>query len=335
MDDLDDRPEDSRESNADGTSLGSGQDGTDEGAASGYGDGWEEDEFWANNSYDDDDWEDAEEWSDGDDEDGEYGYSPWGESPFGESRSRYGQRYSQPTREALEGNARRYVRSSDRELHPVVITGREIAESWWGKAWCENLERYADYRSRIGRGKAYVRAGTVIDLQISKGRIDALVQGSRKSPYRVGITIKPMSKRRSGQVSKRCGSRIENMEELLSGNFPEDLRDLFQGKDGLFPKPNEISFTCSCPDWARMCKHVAAALYGVGARLDGSPALFFELRGLDIGRFIDVSLEEKTDKLLKKAKRPSPRIIPEGEHPEKLFGFDEPFCGDSAGPEEK
>lgn len=335
MDDLDDRPENGKEHGADEPFPGSGQDATAKEESPEYGDGWEEDEFWANNSYDEDDWDDAEDWQGEDDEDGAYAYGRWRESALGEGRNRSDGGPAMPDGEPQEENAHSHVQNSAKEPHPVVITGRTIAESWWGRAWCENLERYADYRNRIGRGKAYVRAGAVIDLQISEGRINALVQGSRKAPYRVGITIKPMSKRRSGQVSKRCGSRIENMEELLSGNFPEDLRDLFQGKDGLFPKPNEISFTCSCPDWARMCKHVAATLYGVGARLDSSPALFFELRGLDIGKFIDVSLEEKTDRLLKKAKRPSRRIIPEGEHPEKLFGFDDLIGKDSDVSEDK
>lgn len=82
------------------------------------------------------------------------------------------------------------------------------------------------------------------------------------------------------------------------GDFPQDMQVLFKDKDGLFPKPKEISFTCSCPDWAIMCKHVAATLYGIGVRLDENPSLFFTLRGIDIEKFIDTTLENKVEKML-------------------------------------
>ena len=87
------------------------------------------------------------------------------------------------------------------------------------------------------------------------------------------------------------------------------MQELFQGKDGLFPTPKEISFSCSCPDWALMCKHVAAVLYGVGVRLDEQPLLFFELRGIDAGRFIDVTLANRVEQMLANADCKSPRII--------------------------
>src|SRR5260370_37407973 len=52
-------------------------------------------------------------------------------------------------------------------------------------------------------------------------------------------------------------------------------------KTGLFPSPREIKLSCSCPDWAEMCKHVAAVLYGIGTRLDQQPELLFRLHGVD------------------------------------------------------
>lgn len=160
-----------------------------------------------------------------------------------------------------------------------MIQGRQIVHSWWGKAWCENLERYADYESRLDRGKRYVRTGAVIDLKIKKGKILARVQGTRKTPYKTEIRISPLSEEKCQTIIKKCGQRLDTLEKLLSSDFPEEMKELFQSRNGLFPSPKEISFQCSCPDWALMCKHVAAVLYGVGVRLDENPLLFFELRG--------------------------------------------------------
>lgn len=221
-------------------------------------------------------------------------------------------RYEQPAAQELRRNA---AKSSAKEkkkgnvLEPVVIQGRNIVQNWWGKAWCNNLEQYADYESRLGRGKRYVRTGAVIDLKIQKGKILARVQGTRKVPYKVEIRISPLSEEKCQGIIEKCGRKLENIEHLLNGNFPEEMQELFQGKDGLFPTPREISFNCSCPDWALMCKHVAAALYGVGARLDEQPLLFFELRGIDVGRFIDVTLANRVEAMLANEGKPSDRII--------------------------
>ncbi len=230
--------------------------------------------------------------------------------------------YSQPTAQKLQQNAaasQRKARAKGQAWEPVDVQGRDIAKSWWGKAWCDNLERYADYDSRLERGKRYVRTGAVVDLQIQKGRILAKVQGSRKTPYKVEVRISPVSEQRCQNIIQCCNKKVENLEKLLSGDFPEELKELFQGEDGLFPTPKEISFTCSCPDWALMCKHVAAALYGVGTRLDEMPALFFQLRGIDVERFIDVALANKVETMLANAQKPSSRILT-GQDLETLFG---------------
>lgn len=229
--------------------------------------------------------------------------------------SRYwntGTHYGQPSAEELRQKSaasRKEARSKGKTLHPIVIEGRTIAKSWWGKAWCDNLEKYADYQSRLGRGKRYVRNGSVIDLQIQKGKITARVQGTRKTPYKTEIRISPLTEEKCQAILRQCERKMENLEALLAGNFPEDMKELFQGKDGLFPKPREISFTCSCPDWALMCKHVAAALYGIGARLDEDPMLFFELRGIDAGRFVDVALETRVESMLANADKKTERVM--------------------------
>lgn len=231
--------------------------------------------------------------------------------------------YSQPTVSEIQSRAKNVSKNAKKggqELHPIVVTGRQIAREWWGVAWCENLERYADYDSRIGRGKRYIRAGAVIDLQIAEGVIIARVQGSRRTPYTVSVKIDPLSKDRAEAIIAQCSRQIKNLEALLSGNFPEELQGLFTGRDGLFPSPKEIHFDCSCPDWASMCKHVAATLYGVGVRLDDDPLLFFKLRGIDVNRFIDTAVANRVERMLDNARKPSQRIISDQDLTE-LFGI--------------
>lgn len=222
--------------------------------------------------------------------------------------------YSQPGTQELKDNARATVKresAKGKTVEPVVICGKSIASSWWGQAWCSNLEQYADFESRLDRGKRYVRTGAVVDLKIQKGKVLARVQGRRKTPYKVEIRISPLSEERCQYAIRQCGKKIENMERLLKGEFPEELKELFTGENGLFPSPKEISFNCSCPDWALLCKHVAAVLYGIGARFDENPLLFFELRGIDVGKLIDVALESRIESMLANADKPSGRIMSE------------------------
>lgn len=202
------------------------------------------------------------------------------------------------------------LRKKEPETHPVIVRGGKLATTWWGKAWNDNLERYSDYENRIGRGRSYVRGGAVIDLRIDRGRIIALVQGSRAKPYRVEIEIQPLPDKVWGSVKKTCAGRIESLGELVEGRFPKELADLFTARgSGLFPAPKEISFDCSCPDWAHMCKHVAAVLYGVGSRLDENPAMFFTLRGVGIEELVSEAVHEKTQAMLDKAGKRSRRIL--------------------------
>ena len=233
------------------------------------------------------------------------------------------QQFSQPSESLLKKNADESIKKQQKkgkEMHPISIKGRSITKTWWGNAWCENLEKYADYGSRLDRGKRYVRTGTVVDLQIKKGKIEAKVQGRRKTPYKVEIRISPLNQEHCQQIIDQCSEKIENMEELLSGNFPIAMKEVFTSEGGLFPKSSEISFNCSCPDWALMCKHVAAALYGVGVRLDENPALFFELRGIDMEKFIDVAVENRVESMLENAKKPSKRIMDDSVDINSLFG---------------
>jgi uncharacterized Zn finger protein len=148
----------------------------------------------------------------------------------------------------------------------------------------------------------------------------AKVQGRRKPPYKVEIRISPLSEARCQQIIGSCETKIRSMDMLLKGDFPEELKDTFLGEQGLFPEPKEVSFHCSCPDRALMCKHVAAVLYGIAARFDEDPLLFFELRGIDVGRLVDVTIASHVDRMLENVNRPSNRILEKGQW-EKVFGL--------------
>lgn len=236
----------------------------------------------------------------------------------------YGYKKQATAAEKIERNqeAIEKLRKKTPDIAPVVINGRKLASTWWGKAWNNNLEKYSDYENRIGRGSSYVRQGAVLDLKIAPGKITALVQGSRKKPYDVDIAIKPLSKKSWDCITKSCEGRIESLQELIDGKFPKELDELFTAKGtGLFPAPKEISFHCSCPDWASMCKHVAAVFYGVGVRLDNNPELFFVLRDTNIDDMISKAITQKSETLLKKSDQKSKRAI-DNDDISAIFGID-------------
>ncbi len=174
---------------------------------------------------------------------------------------------------------------SGKALSPVAIDGRTIARSFWGKAWCANLESYRDFENRLPRGRSYVRSGAVLDLQVVPGNVTALVVGS--DLYQVAITIKPVVADHWGRIKTQCAGNVGSIIELLEGRLSERVMQVITHRgEGLFPEPAEIQMKCSCPDWATMCKHVAAVMYGIGARLDQQPELLFTLRNVDHAELI-------------------------------------------------
>ena len=197
------------------------------------------------------------------------------------------------------------LQKKGKSISPIRIEGRSIARTFWGKAWCSNLEAYSDFSNRLPRGRTYVRNGSVIDLQTGKGEITALVSGS--SIYTVKVAIRPLERTRWKALIEVCSGQIDSLVELLQGKFARGVMEIITCKQrGLFPSPKQISMDCSCPDGAIMCKHVAAVLYGVGARLDEKPELFFQLRNVDhfdlitaAGAATAVTRTTKADKALK------------------------------------
>ena len=205
-------------------------------------------------------------------------------------RSRYGNDYGYggfapyvPVAQRLAQGAKHakaLAKKQGREPAPVNITTKGMANTYWGKAWCTNLEAYSDYANRLPRGRTYARNGSVVDLQIKKGKIEALVSGSEV--YTISITIETLTKPLWNRLKSECSASIASLIDLLQGRFDEGVMTrLAHPTEGLFPRPKEIKMRCSCPDSAGLCKHLAAVLYGVGNRLDNSPELLFTLRNVD------------------------------------------------------
>lgn len=184
-------------------------------------------------------------------------------------------------------------------VFPIVIEGRLIAKTFWGKAWCDNLESYSDFENRLPRGRTYVRNGSVVHLDIDKGVINALVSGS--SLYEVKITINVIAQEKWKAVVTNCAGSIGSMVELLQGKFSKSVMQVISHKDqGLFPSPREIKVKCNCPDYATMCKHASAVLYGIGARLDSQPELLFVLRQANHFELLDsATVSANLDKSVK------------------------------------
>jgi uncharacterized Zn finger protein len=182
------------------------------------------------------------------------------------------------------------LRKKGADIQPIEIEGRKISKTFWGEAWCEHLESFSDFENRLPRGRTYVRNGSVCHLAIKKGKVEAKVSGS--DIYNIRVRIKTLSSKKWGVVKRRCSGQIGSLLELLRGDLSENIMQVVTDRqNGLFPLPGEISFDCDCPDWAIMCKHVAAVLYGVGARLDQDPALLFRLRGVKHDELIDIDAQ--------------------------------------------
>ena len=183
-------------------------------------------------------------------------------------------------RRKAERAAAQHQKKTGQTLSPVTAARGAIAKTFWGKAWCGNLERYSDYSNRLPRGRTYVRNGSVIDLRIAAGEVSAQVMGS--DLYQIKVNIAAVPKSQWNVLSGDCAGSIDSLVELLQGRLSNGVMErICRPQTGLFPSPKEIKFNCSCPDWAAMCKHVAAVLYGVGARLDQQPELLFTLRKIN------------------------------------------------------
>ncbi len=185
-------------------------------------------------------------------------------------------------------------RKLKKEIQPVIIEGRTIAKEFWGKQWCKHLEYFADYDNRLPRGRTYIRNGSVCHLNIRKGGVDAYVYGSYL--YSIDIAFTPLSNTKWERIKKECRGQIESLVELLKGEVSSSIMEIVADeKKGLFPKTTEMECNCDCPDSAKICKHIAAVLYGIGNRLDTEPKLLFSLRSVSPEELIQGSLNIASD----------------------------------------
>jgi len=235
-------------------------------------------------------------------------------------------------------NAKREVaklRKKGQDIQPVEIEGRMIARSFWGKGWCTHLESFGDYSNRLPRGRTYVRNGSVCHLGITKAKVEAIVAGSEL--YRVNVDITPLKKTHWKTLKQRCAGKIGSLIELLQGNLSEEIMGtVIDPKQGLFPAPREIRYVCNCPDWAGMCKHISAVMYGIGARLDSQPELLFLLRGVDHQELI--SVDAAVGAIAGRGSRRARRRSLSGADLENVFGVeldDGPPASSSAEPKRK
>ncbi|MEQ1831250.1 MAG: SWIM zinc finger family protein [Pirellula sp.] len=174
-------------------------------------------------------------------------------------------------------------------LKPARILGTKMACTFWGKAWCENLEEYSDFSNRLPRGRTYARNGSVIHLEITTGTIEALVSGS--SLYEVTIKIDTLKSDRWRMICNECSGSIHSLMDLMQGKLsPTIMAKLCDLDSGMFPSPREIKLDCTCPDWSELCKHRAAVMYCIGNRLDTEPGMLFLLRGVDHSDLVDQAL---------------------------------------------
>ena len=183
------------------------------------------------------------------------------------------------------------LRKQGKDIQPIEIDGRKIAKTFWGEAWCDHMESLGDFENRLPRGRTYVRNGSVCHLEIKKGRISAMVSGS--SLYKIDIKIDTLPTARWKRVKRQCAGKIGSLIELLQGKLAAGVMEVVTDPDaGLFPAESEIHLDCNCPDWAHLCKHLAAVLYGIGARLDKQPELLFLLRGVKHDELIDSRVDK-------------------------------------------
>lgn len=227
----------------------------------------------------------ASAWSEDEDKDLSYDYDDLGDSYNGHDSYGWAPYRTVADRRADAAKLAKKLSKKGEALRPVTASGRKLAKTFWGQAWCKNLEGHHDYENRLPRGRSYLRNGSVIDLQIGSGKISSQVSGSHL--YRVDIELTKLQTKKWKKIVSSCTGNVGSVLELLAGKLSDEVMMVItDDRNGLFPDSKEIKMSCTCPDWATMCKHVAATLYGVGVRLDEQPDLFFILRGVDHNELI-------------------------------------------------
>jgi uncharacterized Zn finger protein len=172
--------------------------------------------------------------------------------------------------------------------HPISVKGGikarsqrgAIGKSWWAQRWTKALRSIMD-SGRLSRGRSYARRGQVMNIHVQNGEITAKVQGSRRTPYKVSIRVKPLKDADWERVLDLLADQAIFTAQLLAGEMPADIEEAFTAAGtSLFPaSARELETDCSCPDWANPCKHIAAVYFLLGEAFDDDPFMLFRLRG--------------------------------------------------------
>lgn len=201
-----------------------------------------------------------------------------------------------------------------------------IGETWWSKRWIGVLESF-NMGARLTRGRSYARRGQVVSIDVEKGEVIAKVQGTRRKPYAVKIQLKPLSDKNWDKVADAMTSKAIFVAKLLAGEMPQNIEEAFaQAEVSLFPqKGRELITSCSCPDWANPCKHIAAVYYLLAERFDEDPFLIFKLRGRTKEEITKTLREKRTEVQPEAAAESEGESPPRGEPVPSFSGSPEEF----------
>jgi uncharacterized Zn finger protein len=195
-------------------------------------------------------------------------------------------------------------------IHPFSVTSKRMAVNWWAKKWNAHLKNYTLETIPLEKGKVHLRCHALADFKMTSKGVQAIVLGSKIKPYDVTIAMEPIAKTAWARIQKLCDGDFESFEKILGHHFPKKMDNIFSNKPtGLFPLPKEISFTCSCSNRGKICKHTAVVLYAIGAKIDQDPQLLFKLRGVNILEFISNSIHAERKKILKKTNNKNLKIL--------------------------
>jgi uncharacterized Zn finger protein/superfamily II DNA or RNA helicase len=162
-------------------------------------------------------------------------------------------------------------------------TRKSYGTTWWGKQWLQALENI-DYSNRLPRGRTYANKGLVQNLHIQGNAITAQVQGSMPKPYKISLTVPVFDAKAQENLLRIVTENPLFLSKLLNRELPPELNEACH-KQGIhiFPRRwDDLKGTCSCPDYAVPCKHLAAALYIVANEIDKNPFVVFDLHNFKL-----------------------------------------------------
>jgi uncharacterized Zn finger protein len=159
--------------------------------------------------------------------------------------------------------------------------------SWWAKRWTAVLDGF-NLGARLIRGRSYARSGQVLSIDVSEGKIQAKVQGSRPKPYEIKMQVKEIPQEAWAKVAAAAAAQAIFASKLLAGEMPQEMEEIFRAAGvSLFPeRSKDLTTDCSCPDPSNPCKHIAAVYYLLGEEFDRDPFLIFRMRGMSREGFL-------------------------------------------------